>query len=150
MRKLVFVFGVLLMIAVCLFPFAVFGQEATPEPTPVVIPAEPPAVVDYTPTVVSIGVILIALALTIGVIIVGREVIIRAFASIPAWVLQSGLSTWGNIEDELDDYVETTPHELDDTALAEIDRIVRELVDEALNLQATRNIAVKAPPDSAE
>lgn len=34
MRKLVFALGVLLMIAVCLFPFVAFGQEATPEPTP--------------------------------------------------------------------------------------------------------------------
>lgn len=34
MRKLLFALGVLIMIAVCLFPFVVFGQEATPEPTP--------------------------------------------------------------------------------------------------------------------
>lgn len=146
-------FGIfMLMLIMLFFAFwvwtdAVNAQEATEEPTPIVVipePEPPPMVVVESDPVISWqSVAIIALSVIAGV------AVYFAATSVPPGVVKLLLPSLEAGVEVLDDYAETTPTPLDDAAADELQRILdgfEERIDARIASALKEALAPPVPP----
>lgn len=142
-----------LIVALCALFLVLFAQstgmlaqEATPEPTPVVV-VDPPAVEDVTtPQLFNTALIVIGAIVTISFGVFGyivRPAIVGVVASMPQWGAEMIFSGGDAGLDALENYVETTTTEIDDAEVAKLRREFEHLRADIAKLR-------QAPPVSDE
>lgn len=130
----------LLIVALCALFVVLFAQSTgllaqavTPEPTPPVVvdpPVDVPVENDTTPQLFNTALIVIGAIVSVAFGVFGylvRPAIIGAVAGMPQWGAEMLFSGGDAGLDALEDYVETTPTEIDDTEVAKLRREFEQL-----------------------